>query len=155
MMLRAATVVAALVLLSGCPPPWHTHDEPLFVQGVAPLNPDAAGRSQAVDVRIYQLRDDEGFLSASPEDLVRDDKGILGKDLVTSRTLTLQPADADRGTLTVYPGERADETRYFGILVLYPGTRAKGESWHAAVLAGQAPTIVFQISGRTLRVVGS
>lgn len=55
------------------------------------LNPDDKGQSLSVVVRIYQLRDGKAFRTASYEQLLADDKTILGDELLARKDLVLPP----------------------------------------------------------------
>lgn len=56
------------------------------------LNPDDKGQSLSVVVRVYQLRDGKAFRAASYEQLLADDKTILGDELLARKDVVLAPA---------------------------------------------------------------
>ncbi|MBI3856392.1 MAG: type VI secretion system lipoprotein TssJ [Planctomycetes bacterium] len=128
-MSRNESVAAAFLgaaLLAGCPPPWHGHDsvEVVFQAGDS-LNPDIDGHSCPLKVRIYQLRDDEGFLAASPKDLARGARPLPEEDDLISREFTILPPASNPGPLLISLGERVPGARRIGVLALFPGPRAE------------------------------
>jgi len=151
---RAVTVLMA-AFLGGCPPPWHAHDTvEVLVQGGQPLNPDEAGESRPLKVRLYQLKDDARFLSASPMDLALNDEGILEQQLLIRREITILPGQPNPGPAQVSLGERVPGLKFIGVLAQYPGRRADGETWHAVVEADDTPSIVVRFRARTLTLGG-
>ena len=58
------------------------------------INPDDKGRSLSVVVRIYQLRDGKAFRAASYQQLLTDDKAVLGEELISSKDVVLAPASS-------------------------------------------------------------
>lgn len=64
----------------------------LDISARAALNPDDKGQSLSVVVRIYQLRDGKAFHAASYEQLLTDDKAILGDELITRKDVVLAPS---------------------------------------------------------------
>jgi type VI secretion system protein VasD len=87
------------------------------------LNPDDAGRATSVAVRVYQLKDRKMFDGASYEDLLKNDRTVLGQDLQASMASVLNPG-ASAGL--AQPMEA--ETKYVAIVAFYrnPGN---GDGW--------------------------
>jgi type VI secretion system VasD/TssJ family lipoprotein len=53
--MRTLTAAAAL-LLTGCPPPWHSHPwVDVLLRTGTPLNPDEQGVSRPLQIRLYLL----------------------------------------------------------------------------------------------------
>jgi type VI secretion system VasD/TssJ family lipoprotein len=152
--MRTLTAAAAL-LLTGCPPPWHSHPwvEVLLRTGT-PLNPDEQGVPRPLQIRLYLLKDDARFLASTPTDLALNDRVLLESDLISSKDLTLAPGASDQRPVQANLGECGPEARFVGVLALYPGRRADGETWHAVVDADHLHSIAFTFRNRTLTLAG-
>lgn len=87
------------------------------------LNPDDAGRATSVAVRVYQLKDRKMFDGASYEDLLKNDRTVLGQDLQASMASVLNPGASASLSQPMQP-----ETKYVAIVALYrnPGN---GDGW--------------------------
>jgi len=81
---------AALMLLSACGgPTW------VYLRGLKPMNENERKESTAVDLRIYQLKDDSRFNQATVDKLWTDDTGALADDIIAMKQITVQPGVAD------------------------------------------------------------
>ncbi|MFD1557407.1 type VI secretion system lipoprotein TssJ [Paraburkholderia silviterrae] len=87
------------------------------------LNPDDAGRSTSVAVRVYQLRDRKLFDGASYNDLLKNDRNVLAQDLRDNMAAVLNPG----ASASLSQPMKAD-TQYVAIVVFYrnPGS---GDGW--------------------------
>ncbi|MCG5075971.1 type VI secretion system lipoprotein TssJ [Paraburkholderia tagetis] len=83
------------------------------------LNPDDAGRSTSVAVRVYQLKDRKVFDGASYDDLMKSDKTVLAQDLNSSMAAVLNP-----GASASFTEPLQKSTQYVAVIALYrvPGT---------------------------------
>lgn len=88
------------------------------------LNPGERGEPLATVVRIYQLKGATRIGGAGFEEMLDRDKDTLGDELVSTRELTLNPADRVDPALT-----RGDGVSYVAVVALFrqPG----GTFWRA------------------------
>jgi type VI secretion system protein VasD len=93
----------------------------------AALNPDDKGQSLSVVVRIYQLQDGKTFHAASYEQLLADDKAILGDALVARKDVVLAPSASI--SLTEALDERAGQV---GVIALFR-TTDKASTWRISL----------------------
>jgi type VI secretion system protein VasD len=125
-----------------CPDP-----EPLrlVVTGSERLNPGERGEPLATVVRIYQLKSAGKISGANFEEMLDRDKDTLGDELVSSRELTLNPADRVDPALT-----RGEAVNYVAVVALFrqPG----GTFWRAIYrLPPPDPTYCRQSRNRRRR----
>jgi type VI secretion system protein VasD len=88
------------------------------------LNPGERGEPLATVVRIYQLKSSSKISGAAFEEMLDRDKDTLGDELVSTRELTVNPADRVDPALT-----RGDGVNYVAVVALFrqPG----GTFWRA------------------------
>ncbi|PXX48822.1 type VI secretion system lipoprotein TssJ [Aquitalea magnusonii] len=125
----------------------------LDVTARAALNPDEQGRSLSVVVRVYQLRDGKAFRAASYEQILGDDKKILGDELLARHDFVLtpdssysldQPLDENAGQIAVVALFRQNGPQTIWriglpISVLDNDTPAKLEVKDSQILISQLP----------------
>ncbi|AOI95814.1 type VI secretion system lipoprotein TssJ [Burkholderia sp. LA-2-3-30-S1-D2] len=135
----SAATAAAVLLLSGCGA-WQSVSDAssnayraVFFKQVkvldvdltarSALNPDDAGRPTSVAVRVYQLKDRKMFDAASYDDLLKNDRTVLAKDLQAVMSTVVSPGASSSLS---QPMQR--ETVYVAIVALYrvPGA---AEDW--------------------------
>lgn len=149
---RRAAVLAAAILLCGCPPPWHTHVFKEATLRTAPtLNPDAKGKSQPVRVRVYLLRDDERFLGATPAGLAAKDRDLLAEALIRDEEFTVAPGRSQPMLLPL--GELSASVKVVGVFAMFDGERASGEAWHVAIPVDELDSVVIELRERTVKLV--
>jgi type VI secretion system VasD/TssJ family lipoprotein len=120
-MRKFAALSAALTLLSACGgPTW------LYLRGLKPMNENDRKESTAVDLRIYQLKDDSRFNQATVDKLWTDDKGALGDDVIQMKQITIQPGVAEDKPIEINLGDLPDSVRFIGLFALYPKEDDKG-----------------------------
>jgi|SRR5579883_20038 len=120
-MKKTVVLGAALALLSACGgPTW------VYLRGLKPMNENDRKESTAVDLRIYQLKDDSRFNQATVDKLWTDDKGALGDDLLSVKTITVQPGVADDKLVELNLGDLPDSVRFIGFFALFPREDDKG-----------------------------
>ena len=80
-----------------CPTP-----EPVRVsiRAAGRLNPSESGESLATTVRLYQLKDVSKLQAASLEQILDNDRAVLGDDLVSVKEITLYPGEAATPSLS-------------------------------------------------------
>ena len=112
---------AALTLLSACGgPTW------VYLRGLKPMNENERKESTAVDLRIYQLKDDSRFNQATVDKLWTDDKGALADDIIAMKQITVQPGVSDDKLVELNLGELPDSVRFIGFFALFPKEDDKG-----------------------------
>lgn len=91
------------------------------------LNPDDAGRPTSVAVRVYQLKDRKLFDAASYDDLLKQDKTVLGGERLTSMAGVLNP-----GASLSLSKPIEDDTKFVAVVVFFrnPGSQ---EAWKTIV----------------------
>ncbi|RKT13432.1 type VI secretion system protein VasD [Paraburkholderia sp. RAU2J] len=103
----------------------------------AGLNPDDAGRSTSLAVRVYQLKDRKLFDGVSYDDLLKNDRTVLAQDLQASMAAVVNPG----ASVSLSQPMQAD-TKYVAIVAFYrnPG---KGDGWKYTItkkkLSADAP----------------
>lgn len=99
---------------------------PITLHAAERLNVDARGQPLALAVRIYQLRQKDGF-EAAPQTLFIDaqrEREQLGADLISVREVMLTPGQRHQGVEPL-----AQDANYLGIVALFH-TPASGR-WRA------------------------
>lgn len=118
----------------------------------AELNPDDAGRSTSLTVRVYQLKDRKLFDGASYDDLLKNDRTVLAQDLQASMAGVVNPG----ASVSLSQPMRAD-TKYVAIVAFYrdPGN---GDGWKYVItkkkLSADAP-LTLTLMDQELVALGS
>ncbi|SOE88540.1 type VI secretion system protein VasD [Caballeronia arationis] len=86
----------------------------LDLTACASLNPDEASRSVSVAVRVYQLKDRKSFDAVSYDDLLKDDRAVLGADLQDIAGVVVNP----RGAVSMSQPMRGD-TQYVAVAAFF------------------------------------
>lgn len=115
-------LLGILVMVSACglfskdkpPPPAEPTRVVIEFEAAGNLNPNIAGRSSPVEVRIYRLRSYSVFKGADFMPLFEKDQKVLGKELVHKQVFYLKP-DEKR---TIF-FETADDVRTLGIIAAF------------------------------------
>lgn len=92
------------------------------------MNPDGAGRSTSVAVRVYQLKDRKLFDGASYDDLMKNDRTVLAQDLQDMTAAVVNP-----GASVSLSQPMKDDTRYVAIAAFYRDPSADG-NWRRVVM---------------------
>ncbi|MBB5406948.1 type VI secretion system protein VasD [Paraburkholderia sp. HC6.4b] len=94
----------------------------------AELNPDDAGRSTSLAVRVYQLKDRKLFDGVSYDDLLKNDRTVLAQDLQASMAAVVNPG----ASVSLSQPMQAD-TKYVAIVAFYrnPGN---GDGWKYVII---------------------
>jgi type VI secretion system protein VasD len=141
-----------MLILTGCPPPWHTHPfAEAFLRSAPTLNPDARGKARPVLIRFYLLRDDERFLGATPAGLAAKDRALLAEALIHVEEFTVAPGRSE--PMRVPLGELSPEVKVVGVFAMFDGERASGEAWHVAVPVEDLDSVVIELRDRTVKIL--
>ena len=97
-------------LLSGC----FAHTVDVGFITTQKLNSDSEWASLPVEVKVYQLKDDQIFKSATFNDLWKQGKQTLGKSFVGVKNYTLLPGRHDSFTF-----ESGPDTKYIGFVAIF------------------------------------
>ena len=120
-MKKTVVLAGALALLCACGgPTW------VYLRGLKPMNENDRKESTAVDLRIYQLKDDSRFNQATVDKLWTDDKTALGDDIIAMKQITIQPGVADDKPVELNLGDLPDSVRFIGFFALFPKEDDKG-----------------------------
>lgn len=144
-MKKTIVLAGALALLSACGgPTW------VYLRGLKPMNENERKESTAVDLRIYQLKDDSRFNQATVDKLWTDDKGALADDIVAMKQITVQPGVADDKLVEINLGELPDSVRFIGFFALFPKEDDKGP--RKLVIAKKEAGSVLKLTGFHLQI---
>lgn len=105
------------------PKPCEVQVVSLTILAASTLNPTEQDESRAVVLRIYQLKDDVQFQGAAFESLWRDDRAVLGADLVKVDEVTVYPRSR-----TEVQFARNPEARHVVTAALF--REHQGRSWY-------------------------
>jgi type VI secretion system protein VasD len=129
--LAVAVVGLAGLLLNGCaakpPPPPPASPPQQFIahlRAAADVNPDGSGRPSPLVVRVYVLKQDQGFKAAELFALYDKEKETLAADLLASQEFELKPGESRDYTFTALP-----QARSFAVLAAYRDLR--NAQWRA------------------------
>lgn len=86
------------------------------------INPTVTGEARPVQLRLYQLKNDTGFLNASFEQIWQDDKTALGDTLVKVEEMSIYP-----NTRVAFKFERDDSAQFLIAAALF--REPKGRTW--------------------------
>jgi len=123
---RLAGMLAAAASCAHAPSPCPT-PEPIGVilRAADHLNPGDDGESLATTVRLYQLRDVSKLAAASLEQVLDNDRAVLGEDLVSVKEITLYPGEAARPSLS-----RREGAAFLALVVFF--RQPEGSAWRVA-----------------------
>ena len=117
---RRCSSVACLVaatLVAGC------GSASAWVRGVAPLNRNEANESTPVDVRFYQLANEDAFVRATFESLWVDASKALGGDLLAPPVVaTVVPGARNDQPVEIKLGKLDSKTKRIGVMALFRRT---------------------------------
>lgn len=91
----------------------------LNIQAATNINPNINGKPSPLELRIYQLSDNQAFTQADFVQIFNDQQGVLKADLLVARQLR-----------SIYPGENreivlplAAEAKYIGLIAGFANYR--------------------------------
>ncbi len=133
--LKSAVLASVVAAIGACatapaapppPPSPCTTPEPLRISLTASprLNLGDHGESLPTLVRIYQLKDTTKLVEASLDQILDNDRALLGEDLVSMQELTLYP-----GERSAPPTVRAEAATSLAVVAMF--RRPMGPSWRA------------------------
>jgi type VI secretion system protein VasD len=113
---RAAGLVLLALCLASCgsKPPKPPPPTKAAIVIAADVNPDAAGRPSPIVVRLYQLKEEGAFNSASYFALSDKEQETLGPSLASREEYELKPGETRELVLKIPP-----EARYLGAVAAY------------------------------------
>ena len=127
MFLLLAVSSAALAFCAHAPPPSPCQTpEPIRVSigASSRLNPGDNGESLATTVRVYQLKDVGKLEMASLEQILDNDRAVLGDDLLSVSELTLYPGETAREALA-----RREGAFFLAVVAFF--RHPSGSAWRA------------------------
>jgi type VI secretion system protein VasD len=98
---------------------------PLSLRAAEWLNPGENGESLATTVRVYQLRDVGKLATASIEQILDEDRAVLGEDLVSVKEITLYPGETARPLLN-----RREGALFLAVVAFF--RHPSGSAWRVA-----------------------
>jgi len=115
------------------------------IRAAGRLNPSESGEALATTVRLYQLKDVSKLQAASLEQILDNDRAVLGDDLVSVKEITLYPMRGHPGNGPTRGARFFAVSRFFAIP---PGHNGGGEQ------AGPARCPVLPRARRRGRALG-
>lgn len=109
-------LAAAVAALPGC----GSKEVTVRIQGVVPLNMNAAGEDCPIDVRIYVFKDTSRFTAAEFNELWKNDKAVLGDSKIGEATqVTIFPGVEGDKPAEIRLGLLPSDARFIGFMPLY------------------------------------
>lgn len=109
------------------------------------LNPDADGKASPVVLRIYELREQTGFVGADFFALFDKEQTTLAADLVRKQELVIRPGETK--TLKIEPDS---DTRMLGFFAAFRKLDNAGWRSLAVLSAHQNNVVVLKLDGTAL-----
>lgn len=153
---QASRLITAFLLtwlvasFAGCgkknvkPPPTVIAAQIIVSPGV---NPDQNGRPSPVVLKIYELKALGKFKAADFYGLLNDDAAMLGKDLVHSEEMHVQP-----GVKQPYHRTVTTDTEYIGVIAAYRNINEAVWKAMAPVPANQTSVFTIAVNDLTLSI---
>jgi type VI secretion system protein VasD len=141
-----------VITIAGCfskkpkppPPPPPTKAAIVVARDV---NPDSAGRPSPIVVRLYQLKEEGAFNSASYFALSDKEQATLGPSLESREEYELQPGQTQELILKIPP-----EARYLGVVAAYRDLN--NSKWKALSPAPETGLLDFVRKHKLIVTVG-
>ena len=111
-------------------PPEANTETSVVVAASPDVNPNDEGRPSPIVVRIYQLRDDMAFRSASFSRLYDDEQNALGQDLISRQQVALAPGEQRNINVRL-----AKDARFVGAVAAF--RQMASARWRETVAAPQ------------------
>lgn len=145
----ASSALELVGVMKGDPKPEPLKEVPLGIFAGAGLNTDAQGRSNAVVVKVYRLRNNATFLGAPYEALLDGarEKATLGQDLLDVRELTLVP-----GQKLEFKEKLPADTGYLAVAALFRTPAAERWRYTFPVDAVNVKGVIVGVHGCALTV---
>ena len=133
-----------VLVLTACAPPT------IRARGVQPLNLNPVNESTPVDVRFYQLTDDNAFMTAPFESLWTDASAALGGNLLGRPLVkTVYPAPLGEPPVTFQLTKFDDGASFIGVLALFRGN--DGSPRQVTVAVNKLDDGVLELTGYGIR----
>lgn len=120
---------------------------------IEPVNELQPGESRPVDIRVYQLRDDAKFKTATVDEIWENDKAVLADHLIDVKLGTsVFPEKKEKAQgmqVTIEP--LSAECRFLGVLALYRQADERGEQ-KLVVPVGEAGSVTFELTGNRIAI---
>lgn len=151
MWLRRLPPILLTLLLLACadtpeqpaPPPPTLVD--IQINSAKLINPDADGKASPVVLRIYELREESGFVGADFFALFEKEQAVLAADLVRKQELVIRPGE--NKTLKIEPDTG---TRLLGFFAAFRKLDNAGWRSLAVLTAHQNNAVVLKLDGNVL-----
>lgn len=117
----------------------------LQINGGSMINPDADGKPSPVVLRIYELREQSGFLGADFFALFEKEQATLAAELVRKQELWIKPGE--NKTLRLEPDA---DTRMLGFFAAFRNLDNAGWRSLATLTAHQNNAVVLKVDGNVL-----
>jgi type VI secretion system VasD/TssJ family lipoprotein len=98
---------------------------PVILRAGDRLNADDSGQALPTTVRLYQLKDVGRLAATTLDQMLENDRAVLGDDLLSVSELTLYPGEASKPVL-----DRREGAAFLAVVVLF--RRPVGSGWRAA-----------------------
>jgi type VI secretion system protein VasD len=105
-----------------CPAP---ESIPVILRAGDQLNSDESGQALPTTIRLYQLKDAGRLSTATLEQMLENDRALLGEDLLSVKEITLYPGEAIKPVL-----DRRDGATTLAVVAFF--LHPKGSGWRAA-----------------------
>ncbi|WP_245725436.1 type VI secretion system lipoprotein TssJ [Pandoraea oxalativorans] len=121
------------------------------VQARDALNFDEAGRPTSVVVRVYQLKDGKAFDAASYDELLRQDREVLGRERLASTAGVVVPGGALSFSRPI-----EDDTKYVAVVAFFrqPDTEGKWKFMITAKKLDADAPLKLRLDARRIEWVG-
>jgi len=118
------------------------------IRAAGRLNPSESGDRLATTVRLYQLKDVSKLQAASLEQLLDNDRAVLGDDLVSVKEITLYP---DEGATPAIDRRRGAPVFSLVVRVFFRPSRP----WGTMAGGEQAGPTALQLPHRSLKFLNN
>jgi type VI secretion system protein VasD len=116
--IRLWSIIILICLLSAC----SSAPIKVSINSAEQLNQDQHNNPLPVQVKIYQLQDNNAFLQATFRELWLQDAETLGNSMLDKQEITINPSSKTKIVLA-----RKKDCRYLGIVAIF--LRPQGNNW--------------------------
>lgn len=126
LLIRICLSMLLMSCLSGCTTTQPAKLTTLTLQSSADINPNLFGRPSPIAITVYQLTDADAFKQADYFALQNQAATLLGKDLLTKKSLFLLPNESRKLEINL-----DNKTRYLGVIAGY--TELDAGTWRTTL----------------------
>jgi type VI secretion system protein VasD len=119
--MRLTAFCAGTLIIASCTTPLV-----IDISAANALNPDAHQHSLPVQVKLFELRDDAAFTSATFHGLWQHEKNVIGPSLLFSKSIMVNPNSQMTFILPNY-----QTAKYFAVMAIY--RRPNGNHWRKLI----------------------